>query len=192
MRVVLVLLLFILISFQPDKAVVKKWVIQSGCSLKVDGSTNINTFSCQISDYGKPDTIIATSTAAQQVQLNGNIKLDIQHFDCGNPIMTADLRKTLKSEKFPQLMIYFANLTKYPESKQNIKGTVVIVLAGVSKRFDVDYKVSSADNNFINFTGYRKINFSDFNLTPPRKLGGMIKTNNELSVVFNLRMKVLN
>jgi hypothetical protein len=49
-----------------------------------------------------------------------------------------------------------------------------------------------AGANVINLVGTRKVNFSDFNLVPPRKIGGMIQTNNELDVEFNLRLKVLD
>ena len=127
--------------------------------------------------------------------LSGNIQLDVQNFDCHNGIMTADLRKTLKAKEHPKLVIRFLNISRYPDTdvRQSItKGAVFIELAGVSKRFDVDYKVVSADNNYINLVGSRVVNFSDFNLTPPRKLGGMIRTKNELSVEFNLRIKVIN
>jgi hypothetical protein len=193
------LLLYLLIifsasAFQGNKPTIVKWVTTSGCSLKVDGSTNINNFSCGITNYNRPDTITVTRASSQPVYLNGNVKLDVPNFDCHNPIMTADLRKTLKVKDFPQLMIFFISMSKYPEpgNKQDLTtGMVLIVLAGVSKRVEVDYKIISADNNFINLIGSRKVNFSDFNLTPPRKLGGMIQTNNELSVEFNLRMKVL-
>jgi hypothetical protein len=129
------------------------------------------------------------------VLLSGNIQLDVQNFDCHNGIMTADLRKTLKAKEYPKLVIRFLNITRYPDAnaRQSItKGAVFIELAGVSKRFDVDYKVVSADNNYINLVGSRVVNFSDFNISPPRKLGGMIRTRNELSVEFNLRIKVIN
>jgi hypothetical protein len=188
--------LFILFSafIPPGNAVFTRWVIINGCSLKVDGSTNVNNFSCAISNYNKPDTILVTRNVSP-VLLNGNIQLDVQNFDCHNGIMTADLRKTLKAKEFPKLVIRFLNISRYPDAdaRQAVtKGAVFIELAGVSRRFDVDYKVVSADNNYINLVGSRVVNFSDFNLTPPRKLGGMIRTKNELSVEFNLRLKVLN
>ena len=197
MRVLLLYLAVVLCSFtfQPNKAMVKKWVITNGCSLKVDGSTNINEFSCAITNYGKPDTIVAAWKASQAVQLAGQIKLDVQRFDCHNPVMTADLRKTLKAKEHPNLIIRFVSLGQYPDAdnQQKVtKGTVIIELAGVSRRFEVDYKMVSADGSIINLVGSRQVNFSDFNITPPRKVGGMIRTNNELSVVFNLRMKVLD
>jgi hypothetical protein len=171
-----------------------RWVISNGCSLTVDGSTNVNKFSCTITNYGSPDTIHVNRGSNQPVHLNGQIKLDVKNFDCHNAIMTADLRKTLKSKDFPLLSIRFLSLNKYPSALhgQDItKGMVVIDLAGISKQFEVDYKVVSSERNYINLVGSRRVNFSDFKIIPPRKLGGMIKTNNELSVVFTLRMKVL-
>jgi len=167
----------------------------NGCWLHVGGSTNINEFSCAIPNYNKPDTILVTGTTNQPVQLNGNIQLDVQIFDCHNPVMTADLRKTLKVKEYPKLIIRFISISKYPSTVNRLetpKGVVVIELAGVSKRFEVDYKVVSAETNYINLVGSRKVKFSDFNIIPPRKLGGMIRTNDELSVLFNLRVKVLD
>jgi hypothetical protein len=109
-------------------------------------------------------------------------------------MMTADLRKTLKVKEYPKLIIRLISINKYPEpGKQDVtKGIVMIELAGVSKRFEVDYKILPTERTSINLVGSRNVNFSDFNITPPRKLGGMIRTNNELSVVFNLRMKVID
>ncbi|MBD0278122.1 MAG: YceI family protein [Bacteroidota bacterium] len=188
-------ILFLGLYFQHNYTNATKWVIISGCSLKVDGSTNINNFSCAIANYSTPDTILVFRNGNQPVLFNGNIRLPVQNFDCHNPVMTADLRKTLKAKEFPQLIIRFISMNKYPDagSRQDItKGIVVIELAGVSKRFEVDYKVVAADRNYINLVGSRKVNFTDFNITPPRKIGGMIQTNNELSVVFNLKMKVLD
>ena len=196
MRTQLLYFLIILSGFtvEDNKPNVTRWVTINGCSLKVDGSTNINNFSCTITNYSKPDTIHVTRTGNEPVTLNGNIKLAVQDFDCHNPMMTADLRKTLKVKTYPNVVVRLISINKYPEvNKPDItKGTVAIELAGVSRRFEVNYKVLPSERIYINLVGSRKINFSDFNIIPPRKLGGMIQTNNELSVEFNLRMKVLD
>lgn len=186
-------MIFLAFAFQDRNTTsVTRWVISSGCSLKVNGSTNVNKFSCVIENYNRPDTITTTHGENQPVKLTGNIQLDVQKFDCHNAIMTADLRKTLKHKEHPKLMIFFVNMNQYPEpGKWGLKGSVLIVLAGVSKHFDVDYKLVAAEKGTLILEGSRRVNFSDFNLVPPRKLGGMIRTNNELDVVFNLKMKVL-
>jgi hypothetical protein len=175
-----------------------KWVVQKGGSLKVDGSTNINKFSCKIADYSLPDTIaIYKNNNVKDVILpmTGRLALDIGSFNCGNPIMTSDLRKTLKAKEFPKLYISFISLSKIPEANKingDITGWVDIELAGVKKRFLVNYIFSSASNQSFHLTGTKSINFSDFNLTPPRKLGGMIKANEKLDVEFQLNLWLIN
>lgn len=192
----LMLILFSAFNSQISKPQITKWVIMKGGSLKVDGSTNINKFNCVIANYAKPDTLSLYKYAKKEVlPISGSLKLDVQKFDCHHPIMTSDLRKTLKAKEFPTLTIRFINLNRYPDpdiKHDLVKGIVTIELAGVTRRLEVDYKFISGGENVINLIGTRQVNFSDFNIIPPRKIGGMIQTNDELTVVFNLRMKVID
>ncbi|HPH22873.1 MAG TPA: hypothetical protein PLW32_03230 [Chitinophagaceae bacterium] len=169
-----------------------KWVVQKGGTLKVNGSTNINKFSCKISDYSKPDTILVfknENTKELLLPMMGNLAIEIKQFNCGNAVMTADLRKTLKSKEYPYLTINFLTLSKLPEIGKlvnDINGWVEIELAGVKKRFMINYTFSSSNALAFHLKGTQFINFSDFNLTPPRKLGGMIRANQRLDVEFQL------
>lgn len=197
-KLILFLLFFLLSAFgwQASKPQATKWVIMQGGSLKVEGSTNVNKFNCVVDNYAKPDTLLVYKNNPKgSVPVSGILKLDVQDFDCHNPVMTSDLRKTLKVKAFPKLTIRFLNLSKYPDlsgGAESIKGMVAIELAGVTKRFEVDYKFISAGEKAISLIGTRQVDFSDFNIVPPRKIGGMIQTNNELNVIFKLRIKVVD
>lgn len=170
-----------------------KWILTKECTLKVNGSTNINKFSCIIPEYARPDTLLFYRKKNEPLQLSGSLFLDVQNFDCHNPVMTSDLRKTLKAKIYPRIIIHFLNLSKYPDPdiKEGVlKGAVTIELAGTTKRFEVDYRYITLANGNLRLIGTKQVNFSDFNISPPRKLGGMIKTNNELIVEFLLTMKL--
>lgn len=175
-------------NFQTEKM---RWICVKGGSLRVNGSTNVNKFNCDITGYNNPDTLIVYKTVAG-TQLEGTVNLDIGHFDCHNPIMTSDLRKTLKAKEFPLLKIRFLSLSKFPGLKpqqEDVRGLVEIQLAGVTKRFDVDYKISMGQDKIIHFLGTRDVNFTDFSIVPPRKVGGMIKTDNKLAIEFKLSFR---
>lgn len=181
-------------NLQPD---ILKWVIIKGGILSVIGNTNVNNFNCDISNYANPDTIIIYKNSIDKmgVRMLGNINLDVGSFDCHHAVMTNDLRKTLKVKEFPKLGIKFLSLSKFPDLniRQDIlKGMVEIKLAGVIKRFEVSYKLSMDGNDIIHLVGNQDINFTDFGITPPRKVGGMIKTNNKLAVEFRLKFKTIN
>jgi hypothetical protein len=187
---------FIVYRQQSQLSEVKKWVISENSNLCVNGNTNINTFACEIPAYDQTDTIILSKGRSdKEIVLSGNIGLKVQSFDCHNSIMTRDLRNTLKEKQFPLLHISFLTLSEFPELSAKpklITGLVNIEIAGTSKRFEVNYQVYRDAQKVINLLGSRDVNFSDFNLVPPRKLGGMIQTRDKLSVAFHLKMTAMN
>lgn len=169
----------------------RKWIVTQNSSLSVNGTTNINKFTCNIPSYDKTDTITLISNNNNSISLSGKISLMIQSFDCQNPMMTHDLRKTLKEKEYPHLFIYFMSLKNLPEIDSRpalMTGMVRIELAGVSKNFEINYQVFTDDKRITHLIGVRDLNFSDFNILPPRKLGGMFRTNNELKVTFHLKI----
>ncbi len=186
------LLFFILSGFYPpeNKAV---WVVMQGSSLSVNGTTNINSFQCDINNYNLPDTIalIKIQPKGQLLPMNGKLNLEIEAFDCHNRMMTADLRKTLKAKTYPILSVKFVSINGFPDFKNpsKITGVVDISLSGVNKRFEINYLFTGDEKQDVHLKGNQKIHFSDFNLTPPSKLGGVIKANDELLVEFRLNLK---
>ncbi len=185
-----------ILSWDNSNAIIKiKWLILKGGTLRVNGSTNINTFSCLVADNAPIDTLTGTLNKDATINMNGKINLDIYGFDCHNPMMTLDLRKTLKAKEYPTMHINFLSLNKMPELKyvpEPIKGWVNIELSGVTKRYEVSYRFSMDNAKVIHLIGDRSVNFSDFNITPPRKLGGIIRANDKLEVEFSLDLKAVD
>ena len=191
---VLTIVLFTGFNFQSDtKANI--WVIQKNCFLKVSGKTNVNRFNCVINSYAKPDTLTYFGSSTGPLKLSGSVQLDIKDFDCYDQIMTKDLRKTLKYKEYPKMIIHFISLKRYPKFREKpdaVTGFVAIELAGITKHFEVNYLFRSDGPAAATLVGTRKINFSDFNLEPPRKLGGVIRAGNELHVEFDLKFRIVD
>jgi hypothetical protein len=168
-----------------------KWAVQKSSTIRIEGSTNINNFGCDITGYYQPDTIYCSEENAisKLVTLNGDLQVDIVKFDCHNRTLTGDLRKTLKSGEYPVLVIRFLSLERAPviqNSKDFLRGWVEIKLAGSSKRFEVDYSFVKTGSSSIQLNGNRSFSFADFKLTPPKKFAGLIKVKDKLRVDFNL------
>ncbi len=167
-------------------------MILKDCTVRVNGSTNINKFSCVVPDYLRSDTLTCYKGNDLPVILSGRLALPVISFDCSNSMMTNDLRKTLKAKEFPSLNIYFISLEKYPElnnTQESITGVVNIELAGVSKKIEINYQISMDEHKIIHLVGTQTIRFSDFALVPPRKLGGMIRADDRLDVIFKINFK---
>ena len=187
----LILILGLSGFYHPDNKAV--WVVMQGSSLSVNGTTNINSFQCDINNYNLPDTItlLKAFSKGQLLPMNGKLNLEIEAFDCHNRMMTSDLRKTLKAKIYPILAVKFVSINSFPDFKNpsKITGVVDISLSGVSKRFEINYLFTGDEKQDVHLKGNQKIHFSDFNLIPPSKLGGVIKANDELLVEFKLNLK---
>lgn len=195
-----ILLLLTISGFSPQNkgntdAGVKKWVVSPNSSLSVKGSTNVNQFTCVIPTCPQQDTLtVATGKADQPVMLSGRIRLPVSSFNCHLSAMTRQLRETLKEKQFPALYIRFISLSRLPGFSTvpvQITGLVDIEIAGVNKRFEVNYQLSQDARQAVQLRGSRVVNFSDFGLMPPTKLGGMIKTRDALNVDFQLNINEL-
>ena len=194
----ILLVIMLILSFtgfsMKNNAETKRWVVSQNSSLSVNGSTNINTFSCVIPAYDKTDTITVKSKTDKSVMLSGSIDLSVNSFDCHNSGMTKQLQKTLNEKQFPVLHIRFLSLSSLPAMTRNpepVTGLVDIEIAGVNKQLEINYQISQDEANVIHLLGSSDLNFTDFKLIPPRKLGGMIKTKDQLNVVFHLKMKTI-
>lgn len=164
------------------------WMVRSSSSLLVHGATNINEFTCSVTSYGRTDTLIYHTNQYKQnkYKVNSVLNVPVSQFDCQNRIMTKDLQKTMKMEKYPHVVIDIRYLSDLPTSAQKvIEGHVDIMIAGVKKHFIIPF-VPTKKQNIIQLKGKKQVRFSDFNLIPPSKLGGSIRVKNELDVEVTL------
>ena len=194
LKLSLVLFGFVILP-KNEKPLTNHWVICANSSLVVNGSTNFSKFSCSINSYANIDTVnIGLDKVSKKIMLKGVMNIAISGFDCNNNIMTKELRKTLKQEEFPEMQVYFLSLNSTPNMSQNstsLKGSVAIQIAGVRKKFDIYYTISIAENGILYLTANKDINFSDFNLIPPRKMGRLVQAKDRLNVVLDLKMKAI-
>lgn len=173
---------------------VAKWIVEKNSTLQVAGKSNVNEFSCKIREYAAKDTITCSDEPAKTITLSGELKMDVLSFNCNSSVITKDLRKTLKAETYPTFNIRFLSLQSMPTLLRNtelIKGCLEVELAGVVKKFELNYAFTAIGAGYIKLTGSHRFCFSDFNLSPPRKLAGLIKIKDEFDVSFQLILRAI-
>lgn len=178
-----------------EKAPVKpaRWLVQKSSNLRIQGSTNINKFCCHVNQYDRPDTLTLCradeKACPAAMPLKGELCIDIENFDCSSRPMTKEFKKILQSSRYPRLRIVFLDIEKMPafgQTTECLKGNVAVELAGVYKKFSIDYTVSGRGEGAFDLVGERTFSFSDFCLVPPVKMGGLVRVNDQLHVVFKL------
>jgi len=176
-----------------------KWIVEKTSTLSIAGSTNINKFCCQVTEYTGPDTLMTLRETGgvkeTGVSFQGQLQIDIKDFDCRNGIMTSEFKHTLKYQQYPQLTISFLSLERLPSGGPDntaVKGWVEVSLAGVCKKFEIGYSSGKSSGNDLELIGVRVFGFSDFGLKAPRKMGGLVRVNDQLEVQFRLHLHRIN
>lgn len=186
---IIVYLVFVPLQTKSTK---ESWQVKSVSTLKVEGKTNINSFSCHIDSYGREQDELTFEKSTNGYNVIGKMLIPIGNFDCHNRMMTKDLQKTLKSTQYPEMFVLFRSFTNLPSATakgSTMVGKADIKLAGAAKTYEIIFTMINSHPNEVELLGQRKILFSDFGLIPPSKLGGTIKVKNELEVEFRLFLK---
>lgn len=168
------------------------YIIDAESQLSIQGSTNVNEFTCKIGYWTGTDTLqyVENNTSRELRFTRSRMTLPIRSFDCGAKPISKDFWKTLRAETHPDLEINFISLqTPYFRDGKDIKGVVDIRLAGVTTRYTIEYHVKVRDDGSILLNGAHAVNFSDFQLEAPEKLKGLIRVKEVLNVEFNLVLK---
>ena len=145
--------------------------------VEINGWTNVNTFKCTKINFKNSPTIYSFS--GNQLP---NLQLQVNDFDCKNKMMTADFRKTLHSDKYPVLTIKFINFAKTGGNR--FSATVEVKMMTVTRKYNIEF--SEYKNSL---KGNKRLKFSDFNIVPPKKMGGMVYVKDELDLLFSLAIK---
>lgn len=166
------------------------WIVDAESKLTIQGSTNVNTFVCQINYCAGTDTLQYVEHAATRELrfTRSRMTIPVRNFDCGAKPISRDFWRTLNGDQYPNLEINFISLQN-PTSRGNIKGIVDITLAGSTARYEICYSASTKPNGDVLLKGMREVNFADFRLVAPEKLKGLIKVNEGLKVEFDLVLK---
>lgn len=171
------------------------WAVLPNSYITINGSSNVNTFGCEATGLFHAETIHGTTAQdGKSIKMTGSITLAINQFDCNNRMLTNDLRKTLKADEHPKMSIRFLSLERMPfcnGGEDFLSGMVIIELAGKRKSFNLRYSFTKTNSGY-RLQGSRAFSFADFELSPPKKIGGLVKVKDDFDVAFTLLLGNIN
>ena len=170
----------------------------------LEGTTNINRFSCQTYDadgMGGHNEALVTADSILNVSyspkaqsgnsLQGWLKVGVTSLNCGNKHMNKDVYHSLKSGKFPTIFFTLetANLLKAGLTKEHpfkVETTGELTIAGKTRKVKVIAKGYRLKKGCFRVQGSKPILMSDYGIDPPSPFFGIVKANNQITVHFDL------
>lgn len=120
-----------------------------------------------------------------------SIMIPVKEFKCTNKSAYKDLLTLLKAEQYPILEI---DVPHNLEIEFNSADTVIIQsvfinVAGVSKRYDINCKISNVSHEVQLLNGTARLKLTDLEIVPPVRLLGLVKVHDEIIIDFAFCLK---
>jgi hypothetical protein len=199
MIIFLFLLNFIALASDTIPVTEGKFRILPGSRVYLEGTTNVNKFKCDCGNNFDSNPYQVRNVDGNKMEFaNTQLLLPIEFFDCKNRKMERDLQKALKADQFPIVRIQLENII-IPKSHlssiesgtwTNATALVNISLAGVTRQHEIPVKTKKGLPAQFLFSGHQSMKMTDFKVTPPEALFGMIKANDEITFYFDLVLQL--
>ena len=107
--------------------------------------------------------------------------------------MNHDLQEAMKSDQFPGIQFRLESTEVLGEPSWQdggfpVAATGQLTVAGVQKRIQTEATAYSLDDGTYRVQGSLPIRMTDYNVTPPRVLRGLIRVRDDITVRFDLRV----
>jgi len=169
-----VLLAIFLVLLNPIKE--EREVVVTKKTITVSGQTSIGGFNCEYERNSLKDTLLIDAS-----RVNAELIFDIpvQDFSCGNFLLNRDFRKTIKAEHYPHARVKVKNIkSNYGHYSCDLNVHIV--------GKELIYNELPLKRTANGITANLVIGFNELDLEAPKKLGGLVKVEEELLLEFSL------
>ena len=186
-------------------------VASAGSQLTLEGTSNVKDWRCSgvtldgrmevaaplarinhiIDRIEDGDVARLDPRAASFPQPTFNLRVPVQSLRCGNRQMERDMYRALRSEANPVIEFQFAGLVggvEHDIDAGDYRATIagVLTLAGAQRKVLVPVVAERVARDRFRIRARLPLRMTDFRITPPTALFGMVKAKDNLEVQFDL------
>lgn len=160
--------------------------ITSESFMYIKGTSNVNTFTCVYDAATLSRKIPVTFKESGNSMHFSNVEMRLKNtgFDCGNKMMNKDFHELLQTDKYPEIHFKLLSIIETPD---RLTAQVAIEIAGIKKHYSFPIE---ENGELAPLEGVLCLNITDFDLTPPKKMMGMIVVREDIEIVFGLDLKM--
>jgi polyisoprenoid-binding protein YceI len=145
----------------------------------IDGSSNVHDWSCRAAAFDA-----SVDVADRNVIRRVTVRLNARDLKCGNRKMEHDLYATLRANDPAKPSYIVADFQPVPGSSNTTQGNVAVV--GVERSVTIQIVTERLPEGGMKASGAIPLLMTDFGITPPTGLFGLIRSRNEITVRFEL------
>ncbi|MCB9081813.1 MAG: YceI family protein [Lewinellaceae bacterium] len=191
-RLLWVLLFPLLVGFSTTNRQRITVKILAGSQLYLDGSSNVNKFSCYCTESLPTMQLDMIATPDGANFSDSKLRIATRSLDCKNKGINKDMYATLKADEFPHIgvemtRVHIPGNTPLHEANDwiAINADVYLTIAGQRRKVVLNAKGKQMEPNIFRFVSAKTIQMTDFGIEPPTALLGLVKVRNEITIHFD-------
>lgn len=167
--------------------------LKNSSVIRIDGSSNIDAFSCSAKQNFPLSTgiMMRTDNPGKFLFRNTSLCIPVKSLSCDNAAMDYDMYKALKANSCPYITLNLREADIPSGMYGNSAGGEALICADVSiagrvvtQYIQLHMRRITADE--FRFSGSHGMLLSDFDIDPPAALFGMIRVKDPVEIVFDL------
>ncbi|MEO6894849.1 MAG: YceI family protein [Ginsengibacter sp.] len=166
---------------------------EKGSKVSIDGTTNVKDFICNSKKlFAHQNAELKQEDSGKTSFNNAALDFNISSLNCGNNGMNRDMMKAMKADKYPVISVKLTDAqmdrgkTLSLSGWTTIKLNVSISMAGSTKNAFIIVQGKQTGKSLYRFVGQYSMLMTDFGITPPTALFGMVKVMDAIIVKFDL------
>ncbi|HNM26275.1 MAG TPA: YceI family protein [Saprospiraceae bacterium] len=171
----------------------KRYTIESGSKMYLYGTTNVNNFTCHCEDQFGTRFVELESSGWKASYKDATLDLSVGGLNCRNRKIENDLRKALKAEQYPNIRIKLLETIQNPDCIDgkcqgwfDIYAKMNLTITGVTRTRDIHARAKLLAPKKLQLVGEQTLYMTDFGITPPEAMLGMIRVNDQIDFHFDL------
>ena len=175
----------------------KRFQIETGSRLFLNGTSNVNTFTCDCNEQFAGIPLETVRKGGKLSFRNLDLNLSTGKFDCHNRKIDRDMQKALKAYYYPHIKISLLDSWQRPECLDgeckdwfDVQANVNITITNVTRKQAISAQAKLLSPNRIQMKGQCALQMSSFGVDPPEALMGMIKVNDWITFHFDLIIRI--
>ncbi|MEY4204670.1 MAG: hypothetical protein RL013_2374 [Bacteroidota bacterium] len=175
----------------------KRVRIEDQSRLYLQGTSNVNAFTCDCEDRFEAQLIETESGNGYSRFRNAGLALRVKSLNCKNRKIDTDLQKALMADQYPNIQVTLLDTWQSSRCADgscydwfDVQANVIITIAQVNSKEFIRARARKLGPNKFQLKGEKWLKMSAFGITPPEAMFGMIKVNDDISFHFDLVVTV--
>ncbi|HEY5690776.1 MAG TPA: YceI family protein [Cyclobacteriaceae bacterium] len=157
--------------------------------LTIDGTSTLHDWSMTSSE-GRYNAEFEFSEDGKLIKLNAlTFSIRFESLKSGSNALDKNAYSTMETEVHKDIIF---KLSKALVNPQNIYCTGNLTIAGTTNLIDLDVVYQLTDRGQIICSGAKKLKMSDYHIDPPVFMFGTVRTGDQISISFNVRLVPAN